>query len=111
MRDQFLIDTIQEIVQKTERKLMAAIDDLQAAVVAQQAQDQVIITTLGNIFTQVGQLTTQVATLTAALAAAQGNTTDPAVEAAAQAITAGIASVQAEITAVTPAPVVPPSGS
>ena len=109
MRDQYLLQSIRELVEKTEKKTMAAIDDLKAAVAAQQAQDAVIVTTLGNIFNQVSTLTTQVATLTAALAAAQGNTTDPDVEAAAQAITAGIASVQAEITAVTPAPA--PAGS
>ena len=111
MRDQYLLDRIKEIVEQSEKKTMAAIDDLNAAVAAQQAENSVIVGTLSNIYTQVTALTTQVATLTAALAAAQGNTTDPQVEAAAHAITAGIASVQAEITAVTPAPVVPPSGS
>ena len=100
MRDQFLL----EVLKHMEDKIMAAIDDLNAAVAAQQAENTVIVTTLGSIYTQVTSLTSQVATLTAALAAASGNTTDPAVEAAAQAITAGIATVQAEITAVTPAP-------
>jgi chromosome segregation ATPase len=103
MFDKELREHLQKILKNQETQ-MAAIDDLQAAEAAQLAQNQVVITTLSNINTTVTNLTGQVATLTAALAAAQGNTDDPAVEAAAQAIIAGIASVQAEIAAVTPAP-------
>ena len=98
------------ILIRKDNKIMAAIDDLNAAVAAQQAENTLIISTLGTVATQLttlqGQVTAfqaQVTALQAQLAAA-GTVNDPAVEAAAQAIQAGLTSVQTAI-----APLLPPA--
>ena len=86
---------------------MAEIDNLNKAITDVQAENATVITTLGNVATQITTLQGQVATLQAALAAAGNN--DPAIQAAADALEAGLPPIAAAIAAVTPAPAPAPT--
>lgn len=76
-------------VHKTGRDTMLSIEGLNNAVAALKAEDALVIEAVGN-------LNKQIADLTAALAAA--GSTDPAVQAAADAITAEVTKLQMAIT-------------
>lgn len=99
-----LIELIERLKNK-EDKIMAAIDDLNTIVTQVQAENAVVVTTLQTIAGQVTTLQGQVASLQAQLANVPN--VDPQIEADVAALTTGLASVQAAVTAVTPAPVAP----
>lgn len=89
------IETLTKLITHNQEVLMSAIDDLNVAITALQAEDALVEAAVAS-------LNTQVATLTAAVAAA--TQVDPAIEAAAQAVQAEVANLTAAIT-----PPVPPA--
>ena len=82
----------------TKEEFMAAIDDLNAAVSALQAEDVLVLAGLASLQAQVATLNTTIA---------NSPNVDPAIETAAQAVQAEVAKFQAALAPAPAAPAVP----
>ena len=82
----------------TKEEFMAAIDDLNAAVSALQAEDVLVLAGLASLQAQVTTLNTTIA---------NSPNVDPAIETAAQAVQAEVAKFQAALAPAPAAPAVP----
>jgi hypothetical protein len=86
----------------TKEEFMAAIDDLNAAVSALQAEDVLVLAGLASLQAQVATLNTTIA---------NSPNVDPAIETAAQAVQAEVAKFQAALAPAPPAAPATPAAS